>query len=76
MFLQEFTFEEVDQVLNFDIVTKVPVDEAVDIISSQLTQDNNLNERITMPSGTICQLTKLCLSSMYFQFKYSFNEQL
>ena len=47
---------------SFDIVslfTKVPVDEAIDIISSRLAQDNTLDERTTMPPGTICQLTKL-----------------
>jgi len=75
----ESMFEEEDRMFSFDIVslfTKVPVDEAIDIISSRLAQDNTLDERTTMPPGTICQLTKLCLSSTYFQFKDSFYEQL
>ena len=58
--------------LSFDIAslsTKVSVDKAIDIISSQSAQDNTLEERRTMPPGTICQLTKLCLSSTCFQFK-------
>ena len=56
--------------------TKVPVAEALDVVSSQLSHDNSLEEQTTPSQGTICQVAKLYLQSTYFQIKYTFYEQL
>ena len=65
--------------ISFDVVslfTKVPVNEAINIVAGHLSEDPTLEERTIMSSQTICRLTSLCLRSTYFQFKDSFFEQL
>ena len=57
-----------EMMISFDVVslfTKVPVDDALQAISTLLTQDVPLNERTTIPVSDICMLTKLCLRSTY-----------
>ena len=65
--------------VSFDVkslFTKVPVDKAMDVIKDKLMYDERLEERTTLSICEICGLTRLCLRSMYFQFKDNFFEQL
>ena len=67
-----------DKMVSFDVVslfTRVPVPEAIDVISHRLEQDESLDERTSLPPSEICQAIELCLHSTYFQFEDSFFEQ-
>ena len=55
---------------------RVPIAEAIDVIADHLHQDDTIEDRTTLPTETICQLMRLCLSSTYFQFKGSYDEQV
>ena len=53
-----------EMMVGFDVVnpfTEVPVDDALQVIFTLLTQDKTLNERTTIPVPDTCSLTKLCL---------------
>ena len=61
---------------SFDVVsllTRIPVDEALQVISRRLQQDK---DRTSIPIADICALVDLCLKSTYFQFGESFYEQV
>ena len=65
--------------ISFGVVslfTKVPVDEALQVISSLLTNDDTLDERTSIPATDICCLMELCLRATYFQFEEMFFEQI
>ena len=65
--------------VSFDVVslfTRVPLTEAIEVISHRLLQDETLEERSGLPPQEICHLTNLCLRSTYFQFGELFFEQL
>ena len=57
--LTEVTIMEEDQMVSFDVsnlFTKVPIPEAVEIISKRLKEDNSLNERTSLsPEMTVDQ---------------------
>ena len=63
--------------VSFDVslFTKVPLDDALQSISTLLHNDKKLEER-SIPADSICQLTKLCLRTTYFQFEDQFFEQV
>lgn len=72
------TLDVSEKMVSFDVVslfTKVPVPEAIDVISHRLHQDETLDERTSLPPTEICQAIDLCLHSTYFQFEDSFFEQ-
>ena len=83
--LAEFAWEvrdielgEEDVMLSFDVVslfTRVPVDEALEVIAQQLQHDYTLAERTTLEVEDICELTEVCLKSTYFQYQDSYYEQ-
>ena len=65
--------------VNFDVVSffiRVPVDETLDEIATKLSEDDTLGERTSLTPSQICQLTKICLKSTYFQFRDELFEQL
>ena len=65
--------------VSFDIVslyTNVPVDDALEVISALLKDDDSLGDRTSIPASDICLLTEFCLRSTYFQFKNDFFEQV
>ena len=75
------TLAENDIMVSFDVVslfTRVPLTEAIEVISHRLLQDETLEERSGLPPQEICHLTltNLCLRSTYFQFGELFFEQL
>ena len=65
--------------LSFDVVslfTKVPIDEALQVVSTALQNDSSLSDRTAIPIETICNLVELCLKSTYFQFENNFYKQI
>ena len=65
--------------VSFDVIslfTRVPLDDALQAISSLLTNDDILEERTCIPADEICSHIKLCLRGMYFQFGEVFYEQV
>ena len=68
-----------DTLISFDVTslfTKVPIEEALQVISTRLTQDDTLEDRTAIPIADICALTELCLRSTYFSFDATFFEQV
>lgn len=64
--------------ISFDVVslfTKVPVDEAMKVISEMLEKDESIYERTMMSPSEGCMLISLCLRSTYFLFKDASYEQ-
>ena len=61
-----------DIFVSFDVVhmfTRVPVSEALTVVSHLLRKDSLLSDRTVIPADTICNLVELCLRSTYFQFQ-------
>ena len=70
---------EEDVMLSFDVVslfTRVPADEALEVIAQRLQHDHTLAERTTLEVEDICKLTEVCLKSTYFQYQDSYYEQI
>ena len=77
--IRQVSFEGTDVLASFDVVslfTRVPVDEALLVLSHRLQQDDTLTERTSIPIPDLCNLVELCLKSTYFQFGKSFYEQV
>ena len=77
--IKEKPAEDGTTMISFDVVslfTKVPIDDALQAISSLLTNDNTLEERTCIPANEICSLIELCLRTTYFQFGEIFYEQV
>ena len=53
------------------LFTKVPVADAIDVISYCLQQDEMLDERMSLPPLEICQATEVCL---HYTFEDAFFE--
>ena len=77
--IHHIPFQETDIMASFDVVslfTRIPVDEALHVISQRLQQDGTLKDRTSIPIPDLCALVELCLKSTYFQFGESFYEQV
>ena len=77
--IHQVSLEETDVMAIFDVVslcTRVPVDEALLVLSHHLQQDDTLKERTNIPILDLCTLVELCLKSMYCQFGEPFYEQV
>ena len=77
--IHQISLEETDVMASFDVVslfTRVPVNEALLVISQRLQQDETLMDRTSIPIPDLCALVELCLKSTYFQFGKSFYEQV
>ena len=73
--IENTTLNSCDLLVSFDVrnlFTNVPVDEAMVRVAMLL----DLEDRTTMSPATICQLTELCLRTMYFEFQEEFYEQM
>lgn len=57
------------------LFTKVPIDEAMQVVTQKLQEDSTLGGRTAIPAGTLCELIRLCLTSTYFQLGECFYEQ-
>ena len=77
--IHQVSLEETDVMASFDVIslfTRVPVDEALLVISKRLQQDDTLKDRTSIPTPNLCVLVELCLKSTYFQFGKSYYEQV
>ncbi len=55
--------------LSFDVVslfTKVPIDQAINILRSRLQEDNKLDERTIFSPNDLCDLVELCVKIHLF----------
>ena len=59
-----------------NLLTQVPLAEAIHIISSHLMEAKTLEERSQIPGRNICELIDLYLKSTYFRFQDAFHEQV
>lgn len=65
--------------VSFDVVslfTRVPIDQAIDVINTKLLLDEEFETRTTLSREQICHLIKTCLQTTYFQFEDTFYEQV
>ncbi len=65
--------------LSFNVVslfTKVPIDQAINILRSRLQEDNKLDERTIFSPNDLCDLVELCVKSTYFCYQDQFYEQI
>ena len=76
--IQEVNLQESDRMVSFDVrslFTKVPIQEALQVIEEKLQDDTSLDDRTMMSPSTICHLTELCMKSTYFKFEDQLYEQ-
>ena len=65
--------------VSFDVVslfTRVPVSEALRVIEDLLADDDTLRYWITLLPADIVSLSRLCLTTTYFQFGGDFYEKV
>lgn len=77
--IHQISLEGTDVMASFDMVslfTRVPLDDALLVISQRLQQDDTLKDRTSIPIPDLCAVVELCLNSTYFQFGTSFYEQV
>jgi len=77
--LREVQVDQDDILVSFDVVslfTKVPIDEAIEVVVMRLKDDDTLVERTSIPADDICSLASLCLKSTFFQFEDQLYEQI
>ena len=77
--VRETSIWEREMMVTFDVVsliTWVPVEETLWVISIFLIQDNTLDEWTTIPVTDICELIELCFCSTYFMFENKFFRQV
>ena len=77
--VRNIDLQQDETLISFDVVslfTRVPIDDALQTISTRLTQDDTLEDRTAIPIPDICRLTELCLRSTYFTFDSTFFEQV
>ena len=61
--------EENDLLVSFDVVslyTRVPIDEALEVVAQRLQEDDNLIERTPIPAEDIQALVEICQKATYF----------
>ena len=65
--------------VSFDVkslFTKVPMDEALEIMQEKLKNDETLEDRTSFSAKTITNLIKFCMKTTYFGFKDKIYQQL
>lgn len=55
--------------------TSVPVDQALDIISERLHEDDTLQQRCKLKVDQVIQLLKFCLNTTYFIYDSKYYQQ-
>ena len=77
--MNEVNLDERDMTVSFDVAsmfTKVPVADALQVISTCQREDSTPGDKSNIPPDEICQLVEMCLHLTYFQFGDQFFEQL
>ena len=73
--VQGMRMEEDEELVSFDVVslyTNLPIDRAIDAVSSRLQQDDTLTERTALSMRQVSELLALCLKSTFFSFGDSY----
>jgi hypothetical protein len=76
--LKSVNLQPPDTLVSFDVVslfTNVPVDEALQVISNKLHNDDTLAERSALQAEAIMELLEVCLKTTYFQVDDKFFQQ-
>jgi hypothetical protein len=76
--LQEVEADADDIMTSFDVeslFTNVPTEETLDILKEKLDKDETLSSRTPIPKDSVMALTKLCITTTYFQYKDAFYQQ-
>ena len=75
--MKDVRVEAEEALVSFDVTslfTKVPINEAVDVIHRKLMEED-LVEQTPLPAERIAELLHLCLKSTYFSYNGEFYEQ-
>jgi hypothetical protein len=70
--------QSTDTLVSFDVVslfTNVPVEEALQVISSKLQKDETLASRSSLQVDALMELLEVCLKTTYFQVDNRFFQQ-
>ena len=65
--------------VSFDVVslfTRIPVSEALRVMEDLLADDDTLKNRTTLLPADIVSVSRLCLTTTYFQFGGDFYEKV
>jgi hypothetical protein len=76
--LEEVETDEADTMTSFDVeslFTNVPTDETLEILKDKLDKDDTLSSRTPIPKENVLELTRLCITTTYFQYKDAFYQQ-
>jgi hypothetical protein len=76
--LNTVTIQSNDILVSFDVVsmfTNIPVDEALDVINSELQKDDTVESRSCLQRGPIMELLDVCLKTTYFQVDQKFFQR-
>ena len=77
--IRDINIHDSEIMVSFDVkslFTKVPMDEALEIIQEKLKNDETLEDRTTFSAITITNLIKFCMKTTYFGFKDEIYQQL
>ena len=77
--IRDINIHDSEIMVSFDVkslFTKVPMDEALEIIQEKLKNDETLEDRTTFSAITITNLIKFCMKTTYFGFKDGIYQQL
>ena len=78
-FVRDIKLEDDEEIRSYDVsalFTSVPVDKALDIIKTRLTNDPTLKDRSTLSPEDIIRLLDICLKCTYFVFQGQFYLQI
>jgi hypothetical protein len=76
--LKSVNLQSPDTLVSFDVVSlfnKVLVDEALQVISKELRNEDTLAERSVLQAEAITELLEVCLKTTYFQVDDKFFQQ-
>src|SRR5579859_3284631 len=76
--LQEADTDANDIMASYDVeslFTNVPTEETLEILKEKLDNDDNLSSRTPIPKDSVLALTRLCITTTYFQYKDDFYQQ-
>ena len=68
-----------DRLVSFDVkslFTRVPVDEALGVILTELNEDDDLEDRTMLTPTEVVRLVEICLRSTSFQYNNIYYEQI
>jgi hypothetical protein len=76
--LSQVTVQPDDIMASFDVeslFTNVPIEETLEILKDKLEKDTDLSTRTPLSKEAILELTRICITTTYFQYKDAFFQQ-